>query len=176
MDALKTINERASYRGMFEKTPVPREILIKIMEAGLAAPSGCNTQTTSLVGLDDAETINSVASHMMKPNFASAPAAICVLTRRIPAYADVYFNVQDYAAAIENMLLAITALGYASCWVEGYITGDSDINIKMAEALGVPDGYDLVAYLPIGLPAENISRAQKKPFDKRAWFNGFGMN
>ena len=173
MDTLKAIGERYSYRGMYKDAPVPREDLTKIMEAGLAAPSGCNTQTTTLVGLDDMGLIKRVAGHLNKPNFASAPAAVCVFTQRIPGYADVYFNVQDYAAAIENMLLAITALGYASCWVEGYITGDGQIGKQMAKELGAPDNYEFVAYLPVGVPAEPISRAKKKPFNKRACFNGF---
>jgi len=175
MDAIKAIEERYSYRGMYKDTPVPRKALKQIMEAGLAAPSGCNTQTTSLVGLDDKDLIKRVAGHLGKPNFASAPAAICVLTQRIPGYADVYFNVQDYAAAIENMLLVITALGYASCWVEGYITGDGRIGKKMADELGAPETYEFVAYLPVGIPAEKNSRAKKKPFDKRACFNGFTL-
>jgi nitroreductase len=144
------------------------------MEAGLAAPSGCNTQTTSLIGLDDAEVIKSVAACFGSSGFASAPAAICVLTQRIPGYADVYFNVQDYAAAIENILLAVTALGYASCWVEGQITGNARDNENMRAALSVPKDYGLVAYLPIGLPVKDASPARKKPFEERAWFNGFG--
>ena len=173
MDTIQAIFDRYSYRGMYDPAPVPRDKLKLIMEAGLAAPSGCNTQTTALVGLDDASLIQSVAKHLDMPNFASAPAAICVLKQHIPGYEDVYFDVQDYAAAIENMLLAITALGYASCWVEGYITGNREINEKMAASLGVPDRYELMAYLPIGIPAEKGGRAVKKPFEQRAWFNGF---
>ena len=53
MDMIKTINERTSYRGKYKETPVPREDLCTIMEAGLAAPSGCNKQTTSLIAVDD---------------------------------------------------------------------------------------------------------------------------
>ena len=49
---------------------------------------------------------------------------ICVLTKRINAYRDKCFAVQDYSAAIENMLLAIVDLGYQSCWYEGHITDD----------------------------------------------------
>lgn len=55
----------------------------------------------------------------------TAPAMICVLAQHIIAYRDRCFDVQDYAAAIENMLLAIESLGYASCWIEGHIT-DTD--------------------------------------------------
>ena len=46
---------RRSYRGKYKNQPVPREDLQKILEAGLAAPSGCNKQTTSLICVDDAE-------------------------------------------------------------------------------------------------------------------------
>ena len=99
---------------------------------------------------------------------------ICVLTREIIAYRGRTFYVQDYAAAIENMLLAIHALGYASCWIEGHITDVDRIGDKMAAILGVPEDYKLVAFLPVGIPAEAAKRVSKMPFSQRAWFNGFG--
>lgn len=55
MNTLEVINKRRSYRGEYLDTPVPREHLVQIMEAGLAAPSGSNKQTTSLIAVDDAE-------------------------------------------------------------------------------------------------------------------------
>ena len=39
---LDTIFSRTSYRGSFKEEPIPREDLTAIMEAGIAAPSGCN--------------------------------------------------------------------------------------------------------------------------------------
>ena len=104
----------------------------------------------------------------------TAPAMICVLTQKIIAYRDRTYYVQDYAAAIQNMLLAIEDLGYASCWVEGHITDVDRIGDKMAAILGVPEGYELICYLPVGVAAEEYKLPQKKPFDDRAWFNGFG--
>ena len=50
---LDLIMNRRSYRGKFKPDPVPREDLAAILEAGLAAPSGCNKQTTSLIAVDD---------------------------------------------------------------------------------------------------------------------------
>ena len=47
------IKERVSYRGKYLEEPVSRANLKIIMEAGLAAPSGCNRQTTSIVAVDD---------------------------------------------------------------------------------------------------------------------------
>ena len=60
MNAIDAIRERHCYRGKYLSTPVPREHLVTIMEAGLAAPSGCNTQTTSLIAVDDAEVLKSL--------------------------------------------------------------------------------------------------------------------
>ena len=97
-----------------------------------------------------------------------------MLTQRINAYRDKCFAVQDYSAAIQNMLLAITALGYASCWYEGHITDDDRLCDQMAEVLGVPAGYDLVCYLPVGKPDRTVRGPQKRPLADRAWFNAFG--
>ena len=44
----------------------------------------------------------------------------------------------------------------------------------MAEMLGVPEGYELICYLPVGIPAEEYKPVEKKPLAERAWFNGFG--
>ena len=71
------------------------------------------------------------------------------------------------------MLLAITALGYASCWVEGYVAGFENVSKGMAELLNAPEGYSVVAYLPVGVPMSDLRRAPKKSFEERAGFNGF---
>jgi nitroreductase len=98
---------------------------------------------------------------------------ICVLSRRINAYRDRCFATQDYSAAIENMLLAITALGYQSCWYEGHITDVDRIGDKMARILGVPQEYELVCILPVGIAETAPIPPKKIPFEERAWFNAF---
>jgi len=173
MTVLDAIRDRTSYRGRYQSTQIPREDLIKIMEAGLAAPSGCNKQTTSLIAVDDAALLRKLHEVIKPPAEQTAPAMICVLTQKIYAYRDRYFYVQDYSAAIENMLLAAIALGYQSCWYEGYITDTDAIGRKMADILGVPDDYDLVCFLPVGIADQPVTHVKKKPFEERAWFNGF---
>ena len=174
MNVLDAIKMRHSYRGKFKDIPVPREDLMKILEAGLDAPSGCNKQTTSLIAIDDPEILSKVKSVVEPPVAQTAPAAICVLTQRINAYRDKCFAVQDYSAAIENMLLAIVDLGYQSCWYEGHITDDDRLCDKMAEILKVPEGYDLVCFLPVGVAEDQPILPKKKTFEDRAWFNQFG--
>lgn len=173
MSIINTISNRHSYRGKYKSTPVPREDLITIMKAGLDAPSGCNKQTTSLIAVDDKEVMKKLHSVIDPPVGETAPAMICVLTRRINAYRDKCFAVQDYSAAIENMLLAITELGYQSCWYEGHITDEDRIGYKMAQILGVPDEYELVCFLPVGVAESEPVPPKKLEFSERAWFNGF---
>ncbi len=173
MNTIEVIKNRCSYRGKYKATPVPREDLKMIMEAGLAAPSGCNKQTTSLIAVDDAEILKKIHAVIQPPIGETAPAMICVLTRRIYAYRDKCYATQDYSAAIENMLLAIVELGYQSCWIEGHITDEDRIGYQMAQILNVPDEYELVAFLPVGVAEDESVRVKKLPFDERAWFNGF---
>lgn len=170
---IKTILSRRSYRGRYLLEAVPRKHLQMILEAGLAAPSGCNKQTTSLIAVDDSQLLERLHAVVQPPIGETAPAMICVLTERIIAYRDRCFAVQDYAAAIENMLLVIEALGYASCWIEGHITDKDQIGRKMADILGVPEHMELVCFLPIGKAAEDVMPPKKKAFEQRAWFNGF---
>lgn len=183
MDGMEMILSRTSYRGTYRQTPVPREHLKAILEAGLDAPSGCNKQTTSLIAVDDPGLVRQLYTAIEgdgekkhAPVGSTSPAMICVLTRRIIAYRDRTYFVQDYSAAIQNMLLAAVALGYQSCWVEGHITDVDRLGRKMADLLGVPPEYELVCYLPIGIAEEETRRVRKQPFAQRAWFNGFGRD
>lgn len=174
MNTIECILKRHSFRGEYIKEPVPREDLKRIMEAGLAAPSGCNKQTTSLIAVDDEALVRKLKAVIDPPIAQSAPAFICVLTQRINAYRNKSYAVQDYSAAIENMLLALVDLGYQSCWYEGHITDDDRICDKLADILGVPEAYELVCILPIGKTVSEPGNPKKKDFRDRAWFNGFG--
>ena len=158
MELFDVIAARHSYRGAYLPEPVPRADLQRIMEAGLAAPSGCNKQTTVLTAVETPALIDRIFEIMELPFCKTAPALICVTTKRIVAYKDGWGNergyqVQDYAAAIENMLLAITALGYASCWIEGHITDADEQDKRIAALLNLPEDERAVCILPVGRPA-----------------------
>lgn len=173
MNVMEAMMKRHSYRGKFLSTPVPREHLTQIMEAGCAAPSGCNKQTTSFLAVDDPAVMKKLHAVIQPPVGNTAPAMICVLTRKIIAYRDRTYYVQDYAAAIQNMLLAIVSLGYESCWYEGHITDTDRIGDQMARILGVPEEYELVCFLPVGVAAEASNGPKKLPFEERCRYNSF---
>lgn len=178
MNIFEVMHERYSYRGAYKNTPVPREDLEKILKAGIAAPSGCNKQTTSFIGIDDQQILGFITDMIKLNGFTgkTAPAGICILTQKIPGYADAYFNIQDYSAAIENMLIAITALGYASCWIEGQITESTETQENIRKLLNVPTEYTVVAFLPIGVPESEGKRPKYKSFSERAWYNTYGSH
>ena len=168
---LNTISTRHSYRGSFLTEIVPEEDLIRIARAGIDAPSGCNKQTTDVIIVNDPEVLARIKAQIEPPVAQTAPAMIVVLSRKINAYRDKCFAIQDYSAAIENMLLAIVELGYQSCWYEGHITDDDRICDKIAAVLDVPEGYDVVCILPVGKAAEEFHAPSKKPFAQRVRFN-----
>ena len=162
MNVIETIHCRRSYRGKYKDTPVPKEDLIQIMQAGLDAPSGCNKQTTSLIAVDDPDILAKLHCMIEPPVGETAPAAIFVLSRKINAYRDKCFAVQDYSAAIQNMLLAMVEMGYQSCWYEGHITDDDRICDKIAQILNVPEDYEVVCFLPVGIAESEAERPRKK--------------
>ncbi len=171
--ALSTIVARHSYRGAFSTDAVPEEDLKTIARTGLEAPSGCNKQTTSLIIVNNQETLTKIKKAIDPPVAKTAPSMIVVLSQRINAYRDRCFAVQDYSAAIENMLLAIVELGYQSCWYEGHITDEDRICDKIAEILNVPDGYDVVCILPVGKALDEVKGPSKKTFEERVKFNSW---
>ncbi len=171
--AVGTISTRHSYRGKYASDPVPRKDLEIIASAGINAPSGCNKQTTDLIVVDDPDLLDRIKGLVDPPVAQTAPAMIVVLSRNINAYRDRCFAVQDYSAAIENMLLAIVELGYQSCWYEGHITDDDRICDRIATVLGVPDEYNVVCILPVGKAADDFHAPSKRAFTERVSFNGF---
>ena len=173
MDLFETIKERYSYRGGFQDKPVPREDLRRIVQAGLDAPSGRNGQTTRFIIVDDAELLGRIgAMEGANPSLRAARALIACLLDREPeaVYGDLHFQVEDCAAAVENMLLAVTALGYATVWIDGWLRNEGRAE-AIGQLLGAPGDKTMRIILPLGVPVQPGPRPEKLPFEERAWFN-----
>jgi nitroreductase len=102
----------------------------------------------------------------------TAPNAIVVFSEDRVVYEGMSFEKQDYSAAAENMLLAITALGYASVWIDGDLCLENKAQ-RIAGLLGIPHKYTVDIVLPLGIPVETRQQREKKPFEERAWFNRY---
>jgi nitroreductase len=66
--------------------------------------------------------------------------------------------VEDGSAAVENMLIASTALGYGSCWLEGYTL---PLEERLKALLNVPKEKRLLTLGPIGVPVEWPTQEKK---------------
>ncbi|MDZ7685338.1 MAG: nitroreductase family protein [Gammaproteobacteria bacterium] len=137
------ILQRRSSRTFVDK-PVPRDVLLELVEAGIYAPSGSNSQNQRFLIVDDEEQIARIgaARHVLpyptkaRPTsekrdkhpqgiVGRAPALILVfadtaLNEKRPRGEDFIWdsiNCQNCAAAIENILLLATAKGLATCWI-----------------------------------------------------------
>ncbi len=67
-------------------------------------------------------------------------------------------GLQSVAAAIENMLLAIHALDYGSCWMTGPLVAQD----AFETILGFGKEKSIVALLPMGVPDENPPARPRK--------------
>ncbi len=153
MEALEAIQKRRSVR-KFTGDIVPRADLEKIVDAGRLAATGSNRQPWDFIVVTDREMIDrlSVAGEWMR----TAGAIIAVV---LDPYS--HWWLEDGPAAIENMLVASTALGYGACWMEGNIHSHES---KFKTLLYVPKGKRLLALIPVGVPAD-WSAVEKRPLE-----------
>ncbi len=71
-------------------------------------------------------------------------------------------GLQSVSAAIQNMLLAVHALGYGSCWMTGPLVAQD----AFGTLLGFGKETSIVALLPIGLPDEDPPARSRKPLEE----------
>ena len=77
---------------------------------------------------------------------------------------------EDGSAAIENMLIASTALGYGSCWLEGWTLPRED---EFKVLLGIPEDRRLLTLIPIGVPV-GWPTCEKKSLDEVLYWEEYG--
>ena len=176
MELFAAIKERYSYRGAFKPQPVPEKDFRKIVQAGLEAPSGKNLQTTQFVIINQPETLAQVKAVFAGQSFiVTAPAFIATIIDSYPQPAAEYaytFEIEDNAAATQNILLAITSLGYASVWLDGVLRYEQRAE-KIGKLIGLPESKRVRILLPVGVPTEAGPRKPKLPFTQRVWFNQY---
>jgi nitroreductase len=158
MDALEAIRKRRSVR-QYTGDPIPREDLEKIVDAGRLAATGSNQQPWDFVVVTDREMIDQlkVAAGWMDKAGAIVAVVMDPSSR---------WWVEDGAAAVENMLIASTALGYGSCWLEGYTLPREK---EFKKLLGIPEKKRLLTLVPIGVPAEWPTREKKELEEVLRW-------
>ena len=143
MDALEAIRKRRSVRD-FTGDKIPKEDIEQIVDAGRLAATGYNNQPWDFIVVTERAMIDElkVASQWMEKAGAIIALVLDPASR---------FWVEDGAAAVENMLIASTALGYGSCWLEGYTL---PLEEEFKQLLEIPEDKRLLTLVPIGVAVE----------------------
>jgi len=152
-EILKQMIERRSIR-KYKTEPVPQDILDTIINAGLYAASGRNSQETVIIAVTNKEVIDKMSkinAEIMGTSsdpFFGAPAVLVVLAKK-----DRTTGIYDGSLVIGNLMLAAHSLGLASCWVHR-----AKQTFEMPEwkewllSLGIEGDYEGVGNCVIGYP------------------------
>ena len=164
MQALKAIMERRSVRS-YKPDKVPDELIDKIVEAGLYAPSGMDRQPVIIIAITNKEMrdrlsrLNASILGSDKDPFYGAPAVLVVLSRK-----DAMTYIYDGALAMGNMMNAAAALGLGSCWIHrGKEEFESEEGKEILRSLGIEGDYEGIGNCIVGYAAEEPKASVRKP-------------
>jgi len=168
--------------------PVDDALVEKIITAGTHAPSGGNRQHFRFVVVRDAEVkrqLSGIYDTMTNARYGNAasrtpwsdvPALIVACSQGgTPPSAGSAGAAASRAAsvlpAVQNMLLAITALGLGS--VLTTLWKDEEPRIKAV--LRLPDDVEVHAILPVGWPDRKYGHNRRKPMSEVTFRDRFGV-
>ncbi len=163
-DLLEVINSRVSVKS-YKSDPVPQDLIDKVIEAGLNAPSGLNSQKTIILAVTDKETrdllsfLNAGKDPFKRADpFYNAPCVLVVLVEKnAPTY------LYDGPIVMENMLLAAHALGLGACWIHrAKETFEMDEGKAILKKLGIEGEYEGVGNCVIGYPETIPAKKARK--------------
>ena len=148
---IETIKTRRSIR-RFKPDMLPRETIDAIIEAGLYAPSGMNTQNTVIVAITNREIrdrlsrANAAVMGAERDPFYGAPVVLVVLAEKSRRT-----HVHDGSLVMGNLMLAAHALGVGSCWIHrAQETFDQPEWKEFLASLGLEGDYEGIGNCILG--------------------------
>lgn len=177
MDFLALAQSRQSDRA-YEKRPVEREKLERVLQAACLAPSACNAQPWKFVVVDDPELavkVGRATAGLGMNKFAKdAPVHILIIeeSMNITSFLgakikDKYFPLIDIGIAAAHITLAAESEGLGSC-----ILGWFDEK-EIKKLVGIPAGKRLLLDITIGYAAKPKRKKSRKPLEKVVTFNHY---
>lgn len=151
MDVFEAVEQRRSIRS-YQDTPVPREVLEKILEAARLAPSANNREPWHFIAVTDSEKRKELSKGMWAKFLTQTPLVIvaCGDKKTSPKWYAV-----DVALAVENMVLTATNEGLGTCVVGSFDEKD----VKML--LKIPENFEALVMLAVGYPLEKVDLSSK---------------
>ena len=173
MEVLEAIRKRRAVRH-YRPDPVSGEDIMTVLHAANSAPSALNRQQWEFLVVKgekilemgksyrstlDAYLANWDASPMRgfitkeefiryAETYGGAPAVIVILTPVDELANFRKANLESASAAMQNLLLAATALGLGTCWMTGPLRDEESLR----RILPIPDDREIVAVTPLGYP------------------------
>lgn len=171
MELSDAIKSRCSIRN-FEKRPVPRDLLVQLVEAACQAPTASNLQAWRFIIVDKPELVHKI--NLFCPGLSGNPPVIIVVASdlkevklRGSANSLTYGCMMDAAMASENILLKAVDLGLGGCAIKSY--NDSSIRTL----LNLPNSLRIEILLSIGYPIKGAAKPARKALDQVLSYNKY---
>ena len=166
-ETLENITTRRSIR-QFNDTPVPKELIEKICEAGTYAPTGMGKQSPIIVAVTNPTVRNKLsklnAAIMNGTNdpFYGAPVVLVVLADKERGT-----YLYDGSLVMGNMMLAAHDLGLGSCWIHrAKEVFESEEGKALLKEWGIEGDYEGIGNCIIGYPdgKEPVAKPRKSDY------------
>jgi nitroreductase len=165
-DIYDLIKQRRSVRN-FKQDPIGDDVLQRVLETALWAPSAGNLQARMFYVVKDSDLKNKLSEACYgQDHVAQAPVVIvgCTDLESMRSYygkrGTTLYGICDVSTAIENLMLAAWAEGIGSCWVGNF---DEE---KVRSVLKVPKQFMPVVVVPLGYPADIPPAPARKSFEE----------
>lgn len=169
MDVLHAIQNRRSIR-KFQENLVSDELLEKIITAGMYAPSACNEQPWHFIVIKNKSILIEIPTILTHTEMCrKAPCAILVSGDESLEKSEGRWP-QDCAAATQNMLLSIHALGLGGVWSAIFPRKEAVTKIQLL--FHMPHHVIPFSLVVLGYPAEvpkQPDRFQKQRIHYDRW-------
>ena len=160
MTILDAVKERRSIR-RFQSKQIPGDIIDKLKEALIWAPSAGNLQARKFYFVFNEEVKGELAAAALNQNFiAKAPLSIVACTdsgikMHYGERGERLYTIQDAAASVMGMMLVAHEEGLGTVWIGAFHEK------QVSEALDLPENLRPVAIVPVGYPS-SIPRAPER--------------
>lgn len=148
---LDAIYKRKSTRSFSDKS-IREDVVDKIVKAGASAPSAYNRQPWEFFVVLNKKVLKEISSFDPFASMAKDASFAILVCANTDLENEEGFWVQDCAAAVQNMLIAATALGLGSVWTTVYPFAEMIEKFRKYFELS-PETIPF-ALIPFGYPTE----------------------
>ncbi|MFZ3123063.1 MAG: nitroreductase family protein [Thermodesulfovibrionales bacterium] len=153
MDILEAVRKRRSIRN-FQKKEIPEELIDKLTESLVWAPSAGNLQARKFYFIRDEAVKRKIAGAALNQGFiADAPLVIvgCTDSHISGKYGErgtSLYSIQDVACSVMGMMLVAFDNELGTCWVGAFREEE------LARILNLPMNLKPVVIVPVGYPSK----------------------